>query len=98
MVVTDGTPPSAVTQLKVVVHPKPWGATLTWHAATDNVAVTGYRVYRDARLIKTVPGLTYTDPGHAAHRHGRLRVAAIDASGNEGTRTPHLGHRRPTST
>ena len=46
--IADGTPPSGVTLLRVVVRPKPWGATLTWNAATDNVAVTGYRVYRDA--------------------------------------------------
>ena len=87
VVVTDGTPPSGITQLKVVVRPKPWGATLTWHAATDNVAVTGYRIYRDARLIKTVPGLTYTDPAMPHIDMAVYSVAAVDASGNEGTRS-----------
>ncbi len=87
VVVTDGTPPSGVTQLKVVVNPKPWSATLTWKAATDNVAVTGYRIYRDARLIKTVTGLTYTDPGMPHIDMAVYAVAAVDGSGNEGTRS-----------
>ncbi len=76
-----------ITQLKVVVQPKPWGATLTWKGATDNVAVTGYRIYRDARLIKTVAGLTYTDPGMPHIDMAVYGVAAVDASGNEGTRS-----------
>ncbi len=87
VVVTDGTPPSAITQLKVVVRPKPWGATLTWKGATDNVAVTGYRIYRDARLIRTVPGLIYTDPGMPHIDMAVYAVAAVDGSGNEGTRS-----------
>jgi chitodextrinase len=85
--IADGAPPSAVTQLKVAVLPKPWGATLTWKAATDNVAVTGYRVYRDAALITTVPGLTYTDPRLPHLDMAVYAVAAIDGTGNEGTRT-----------
>jgi hypothetical protein len=84
--IADGAPPSAVTLLKVAVHPKPWGATLTWNAATDNVGVTGYRVYRDAALIKTVTALTYTDAGLPHTDMAVYAVAAIDATGNEGTR------------
>ena len=85
--ISDGAPPSAVTQLEVVVRPKPWGATLTWQAATDNVAVAGYRIYRDARLIGTVTGLTLTDPGLSHTDMAVYGVAAIDATGNEGTRS-----------
>ena len=98
VVVTDGTPPSGITALKVVVRAKPWGATLTWNAATDDVAVTGYRIYRDARLIKTVPGLTYIDPAMPHIDMAVYGVAAVDAAGNEGTRSAHLGRSRPTST
>ena len=85
--IADATPPSAVTLLKVAVHPKPWGATLTWGAATDNVGVTGYRVFRDAALIKTVTALTYVDAGLPHIDMSVYAVAAIDAAGNEGTRT-----------
>ena len=85
--IADGTPPSAVKLLKVAVHPKPWGATLTWGAATDNVGVAGYRVYRDAALIKTVATLSYVDPGLPHIDMAVYAVAAIDAAGNEGTRT-----------
>ncbi len=84
--ISDGTPPSEVTGLKVAVHAAPWGATLTWNAATDNAAVTGYRVYRDAVLIKTVAALTYVDPGLVHVGMNVYGVAAIDAAGNEGAR------------
>jgi fibronectin type 3 domain-containing protein len=84
---SDGTPPSAITGLRVAVHPKPWGATLTWGRATDDVAVTGYRIYRDARLVVTVTGLTYTDPGLPRVDMAVYAVAAIDATANEGERS-----------
>ncbi|MEA2249124.1 MAG: large repetitive protein, partial [Solirubrobacteraceae bacterium] len=84
--IADGTPPTAVTLLKVAVHPKPWGATLTWKGATDDVGVAGYRVYRDAALIKTVAALTYTDPALPHTDMSVYAVAAVDATGNEGPR------------
>ena len=50
-------------------------------AATDNVAVTGYRVFRDGLAISTVNGTTFSDAGQSgAHSYG---VTAIDAAGNE---------------
>jgi len=36
---------------------------LAWTASTDNVGVTGYRVYRDALLIASVTTTTYSDAG-----------------------------------
>ena len=84
--IPDLKPPSAVTGLKVAVARKPWGATLTWNAATDDVGVTGYRVYRNATLVATVAGRSYVD---AKLPHGDMSVyavAAIDASAHEGVR------------
>jgi fibronectin type 3 domain-containing protein len=65
----------------------------SWTAATDNVGVTGYRVYRSTtsgftpgpgNLIVTVSGTTlaYADTGLAAFTTYYYRVAAFDAAGN----------------
>lgn len=63
------------------------GFTLTWPAATDNVAVTGYEYSTDA-------GTTYTDAGNvltkaitglAASTAYATRVRAYDAAGNKAT-------------
>jgi len=58
---------------------------LTWNAATDNVKVTGYRVYRNGTLVSTVTGTSYTDTGLVAGTTYQYRVTAIDAAGNEST-------------
>ncbi|UQU66878.1 PQQ-dependent sugar dehydrogenase [Couchioplanes caeruleus] len=62
---------------------------LTWTAATDNVAVTAYVVYRDGVAIGTVPGsaanppaTSYTDSGLRPDTEYRYAVLARDAQGN----------------
>lgn len=55
-------------------------ATLTWSASTDNVAVTGYRVYRNGVLVATVTTRTWTDTRQRLAT--TYTVAAIDAAGN----------------
>ena len=55
---------------------------LTWTASTDNVAVTGYRVYRDGSEIGTTASTSYSDTGRAEVTSYSYRVAAYDAAGN----------------
>ncbi|MEV4287729.1 glycosyl hydrolase family 18 protein [Nonomuraea bangladeshensis] len=55
---------------------------LAWNASTDNVAVTGYEVYRGSTLVTTVTGTTYTDTGLAASTAYTYTVRARDAAGN----------------
>ncbi|MBI3044835.1 MAG: fibronectin type III domain-containing protein [Betaproteobacteria bacterium] len=57
---------------------------LAWNAATDNVGVTVYYVYRGGVQIATVnaPTLTYSDTGLAASTSFTYTVAACDAAGN----------------
>ncbi|MEO3868563.1 glycosyl hydrolase family 18 protein [Nonomuraea sp. B12E4] len=55
---------------------------LAWNAATDNVAVTGYEIYRAGTLITTVTGTTYTDTGRTANTTYSYTVRARDAAGN----------------
>jgi chitinase len=56
--------------------------TLAWNASTDNVAVTGYEIYRGGTLIATVTGTTYTDTGLTAGTAYTYTVRARDAAGN----------------
>ena len=59
------------------------GAQIAWDAATDNVAVTGYRVYRDGTLLATVAGTSFYDSGLTPATDYSYRVSACDAAGNE---------------
>lgn len=56
---------------------------VTWSAATDNVAVVGYTVYRNGTNVTTVSGTNYTDTGRAASTLYTYTVTAKDAAGNE---------------
>jgi chitodextrinase/predicted esterase len=59
-------------------------AQLTWSASTDNVAVTGYRIYQNnGTLIKTVATLTTSMTGLTPSTAYVFYVKAIDAAGNE---------------
>ncbi|HEU4833080.1 MAG TPA: hypothetical protein VFS90_01655 [Pyrinomonadaceae bacterium] len=79
----DTTPPTAPTDLTATFNTITNAIDLSWTAATDNVAVTGYRIYRDGGPvpINTVNGTTFSDAGlSGTHSYG---VTAIDAAGNE---------------
>ena len=55
---------------------------LDWPASTDNVGVTGYRVYRDGNFIATATTTNYVDSGLAAGSTHSYYVRAVDAAGN----------------
>ena len=57
---------------------------LTWSAATDNVGVTSYKVYRNGgTLIATLGNVTtYSDTGLTSSTSYSYRVAACDAAAN----------------
>jgi hypothetical protein len=60
------------------------GIDLAWAASTDNVGVTGYRIYRDGATtpLATVTGTSYHDTGLTASTSYSYRVSAVDAAGN----------------
>jgi chitodextrinase len=58
---------------------------VNWLASTDNVGVTGYRVYRDGVLRTTTTGITFTDTGLTASTTYAYTVRAYDAAGNVST-------------
>ena len=57
---------------------------LTWTASTDNVGVTGYRVYRDGVYLKTIPPMTsYDDTTVLPDTMYSYRLKAVDADGHQ---------------
>jgi len=56
--------------------------TLHWTAATDNVTVAGYHVYRDGALVATSLTRNFTDAGLRAATTYSYAVVAFDAAGN----------------
>jgi len=56
--------------------------TLSWNAASDNVAVAGYRVYRDGALIASPAGTSTPVSGLLAAVLYSFTVVAFDAAGN----------------
>ncbi|GAB6989724.1 lytic polysaccharide monooxygenase [Paenibacillus pini] len=82
---TDTTAPTAPSGLQVNGTPSSTSISLKWNASSDNVGVTGYRVYRGTTLAGTVSGttLTYSATGLTANTAYTFTVRAIDAAGNE---------------
>ena len=68
----------------------PGQVALTWDASTDNVGVTGYRVYRNGTQIASVLGnvTTFTDSGLTAGPRS-YTVRAVDAAGQPLRREQH---------
>lgn len=56
--------------------------TLSWTASTDNVGVTGYRVYRNGSQVATPTTTTYTDSGLTPSTSYSYTVSAYDAKSN----------------
>jgi chitodextrinase len=59
--------------------------TLSWTAATDNVGVTGYKIYRGGSQVGTSATASYTDTGLSPNTSYTYTIAAYDAAGNTST-------------
>jgi endoglucanase len=80
----DTTPPTAPGGLTVTGSTNTT-VSLSWNAATDNVGVTGYDVYRGSTKVNATPltTRTYTDTGLTAGTTYTYTVRARDAAGNQ---------------
>ncbi|MFC5057485.1 cellulase family glycosylhydrolase [Saccharothrix xinjiangensis] len=58
---------------------------LSWRAATDDVGVVGYDVYRGATKVGAASGTTYTDTGLNPNTTYTYALRAKDAAGNLST-------------
>ncbi len=56
--------------------------TLSWSQSSDNVGVTGYRVYRNGIQLSNTTSLSFSDTGLAAGTSYSYTAEAFDAAGN----------------
>ena len=77
----DTTPPSVPTGLSATAVSQSQ-VNLSWTASTDNVGVTGYKVYRNGTQVGTTTTTSYQDTGLMADTTYSYTVAAYDAAGN----------------
>jgi len=56
---------------------------LSWTASTDNVGVTGYKIYRDGSHVDSTISTSYSDTELSASTQYCYTVSAYDAAGNE---------------
>ena len=73
---------------------------LVWDAASDDVGVAGYRVYRDGALVSgsgLVAGTAFTDATVAAGTGYSFAVSAVDAAGNESAPSAGLAVSTPAA-
>ena len=82
----DTTPPSAPTGL-AASNTTQTGLTLNWNAATDNVSVTGYDVYRNGSKITSVGTTNAGQTGLSCGTSYTFAVVARDAAGNSSPST-----------
>ena len=83
---TDNTAPSQVTGLTATAA----GTSqidLTWDAASDDVGVAQYNIYRDGSVVATSTTTSYSDSGLSSGTSYTYEVSAEDAAGNEGAQS-----------
>ena len=70
---------------------------LGWNASTDNIGVTGYRIYRNGSILTTVAGtvLTYSDTTALPSTTYQYSVDAFDAAGNHSAASAPVGVTTP---
>lgn len=79
---SDVTPPTVPDNLRKVSGTVS-SITLGWDASTDDVAVTGYHLYRNGTLIASPAGTTYTDTGLTVSTTYIYTISAYDNAANE---------------
>lgn len=89
MVNNDTQPPTVPTSLSATAISSSQ-IDLSWNPSTDNLGVTGYRVYRDNVVVATVAATTYSDTNLSASTTYSYQVSALDAAGNESLKSDPL--------
>jgi chitodextrinase len=77
----DTTAPSTPTGLAAAVVSSTQ-INLSWSASTDNVGVTGYKIYRNGTQITTTTGTSYASTGLSSSTVYTYTISAYDAAGN----------------
>ncbi|ATB27055.1 carbohydrate binding domain-containing protein [Melittangium boletus] len=87
--VVDTTPPSVPSGLSAPSRTDR-SVTLNWSASTDNVAVSGYDIFRDGTQVGASTSTGYTDSGLTPGTAYSYTVRARDAAGNASARSTVL--------
>lgn len=83
----DETPPSAPANLKTTSVSQT-SVSMAWDESVDSGSgVAGYAVYRDSQLLEVILGTGYTDNNLLSDSTYRYEVSAVDAAGNESSKT-----------
>lgn len=80
---TQDTEPPSVPQNLVATSPNMSQIDLTWSPSTDNVGVSGYKIYRNGVYLTSVGGTSYSNTGLSQNTTYTYTVSAYDGSGNE---------------
>jgi trimeric autotransporter adhesin len=64
--------------------------TVSWAAATDNVGVTSYRIFRNGVSVANLDGVTLSTTLNLGTGNHYLQISALDAAGNESRKTPSV--------
>ena len=101
---SDTTPPTAPANLTAMAS-SPTQVNLTWSASSDDVGVTGYKVYRNGVFLASSATTSYSDTTAQAATTYSYTVYAYDAAGNVSAAsntatatTPSQGDTQPPST
>lgn len=86
---TDTQAPSAPANL-IATNVTETSISLNWDAASDNTAVTGYKIYQDGLEINTVNTTTATINGLTSGVEYQFYVTAYDLEGNESSPSNNL--------
>ena len=71
---------------------------LTWTTSTDNVAVTGYKIFRNGTQIATSATNSYSNTGLTASTAYRYTVSAYDAASNNSVQSTSVSVTTPAGT
>ncbi len=77
----DTTPPSVPANMTVTAVSSSQ-VSLSWNASTDDIGVTGYKIYRGGVQIATTTSLTYLDTALTPATSYIYSVSSFDATGN----------------
>lgn len=55
---------------------------LSWNSSTDNIGVSGYKIYRDNVEINSTSGVSFQDTGLSPETTYSYKIAAFDSSNN----------------
>jgi hypothetical protein len=82
----DTTPPSVPQNLSAQATSQT-AINIQWNASSDNVGVTGYKLYRNGSYVTTTSTNPYTDTNLSASTTYSYAVSAIDAANNESAKS-----------